>query len=50
MILSFVGNPTDLKELTDNELVEMLETPNLNSTSKNQINVELLNRLKPIKP
>jgi len=46
MILSYLGNLDDLKDLTDNELMDLLNTPNLNSTSRSQINTELRNRLK----
>lgn len=46
MILTYVGN---IKKLTDNELIELLDTPNLNGVSRTNINFELVNRLKPLK-
>lgn len=41
MILSYLGNA---KELSTNELKDLLKTPNLNPTSRNIINIELISR------
>ena len=46
MKLTFVGN---LKNLSDNDLMEMSQDTNLNSLSRNEVNLELIKRL-PLKP
>ena len=44
LILGYFGKP--LSELTDNELMELYDTTNLNIINKSNINLELLRRLK----
>lgn len=47
MKLSYFGKP--LKDLTENELLELYDIPNLNGINKTNINLELIKRLKPLK-
>lgn len=45
-ILTYVGKP--LKDLTDNELMELYNTPNVNGVNRTNIDLEMVSRLKPL--